>query len=124
MGFRLNRYFGKEPVQNLLVFRFANTVLEPFWNRDYVESLQITMLRALAWRAGGVSTKSLAQFVMSSRTTCSNWGDSLQWSRRLTPVHDYQPGTWGPAEAEKLLSRRPDTAVGKDGALQSKAAGA
>jgi glucose-6-phosphate 1-dehydrogenase len=41
--FRIDHYLGKEPVQNLLYFRFANTFLEPFWNRTYIESIQITM---------------------------------------------------------------------------------
>ncbi|RAN75670.1 glucose-6-phosphate dehydrogenase [Bacillus sp. SRB_336] len=41
--FRIDHYLGKEPVQNLLYFRFANTVLEPVWNRNYIDSVQITM---------------------------------------------------------------------------------
>jgi glucose-6-phosphate 1-dehydrogenase len=41
--FRIDHYLGKEPVQNLLYFRFANTFLEPIWNRHYVERIEITM---------------------------------------------------------------------------------
>ncbi|OOG49810.1 glucose-6-phosphate dehydrogenase [Rhodanobacter sp. C01] len=41
--FRIDHYLGKEPVQNLLYFRFANSVLEPVWNNRYVDSVQITM---------------------------------------------------------------------------------
>src|SRR5204862_3576915 len=40
--FRIDHYLGKETVQNLLVFRFANGMFEPIWNRRYIDHVQIT----------------------------------------------------------------------------------
>ncbi|NDE22934.1 MAG: glucose-6-phosphate dehydrogenase, partial [Synechococcaceae bacterium WB9_3_282] len=40
--FRIDHYLGKETVQNILVLRFANTIFEPIWNRNYISSVQIT----------------------------------------------------------------------------------
>ncbi len=44
--FRIDHYLGKEPVQNLLYFRFANRFLEPIWNASHVASIQVTMAEA------------------------------------------------------------------------------
>ncbi len=41
--YRIDHYLGKETVQNLLVFRFANTIFEPLWNRNYIDHVQITV---------------------------------------------------------------------------------
>ena len=45
--FRIDHYLGKETVQNLLVFRFGNSLFEPVWNRNYVEYVEITAAEAL-----------------------------------------------------------------------------
>jgi glucose-6-phosphate 1-dehydrogenase len=51
--FRIDHFLGKEPVQNLLVYRFANTILEPVWNRHYISSVQITMAEAFGVEGRG-----------------------------------------------------------------------
>ena len=51
--FRIDHYLGKEAVQNLLYFRFANAFLEPIWNRNFVASVEITMAESFGIKGRG-----------------------------------------------------------------------
>jgi glucose-6-phosphate 1-dehydrogenase len=51
--FRIDHYLGKETVQNILVFRFANGIFEPIWNRNYIDHVEITAAEAIGIEGRG-----------------------------------------------------------------------
>jgi glucose-6-phosphate 1-dehydrogenase len=66
--FRIDHYLGKETVQNLLALRFANTLFEPVWNGNYVDSVQITMAEdvGIGTRAGFYDSAGAARDVLQN----------------------------------------------------------
>lgn len=61
--YRIDHYLGKETAQNILFFRFANTIFEPVWNRNYIDSVQLTVAEAVdvGHRAGYYDTSGVVR---------------------------------------------------------------
>jgi glucose-6-phosphate 1-dehydrogenase len=86
---RIDHFLGKEPVQNLLFFRFANSFFEPIWNRSYVRSVQINMPESFGvdeFIALGAQAKKPGEAMIGEAVdlvVCHQSGDEMQPYERL-----------------------------------------
>ena len=71
--FRIDHYLGKETVQNILVFRFANGIFEPIWNRNFVDPCRLLSRKVSVSRAADLSTKRLGRSETWFRITSWNF---------------------------------------------------
>ena len=71
--YRIDHYLGKETVQNIMVFRFANGLFEPLWNRDHIDHVQITVAETVGVEHRGKFYEAPARCATWCRTTCSSF---------------------------------------------------
>jgi glucose-6-phosphate 1-dehydrogenase len=100
----IDHYLGKETVQNILVFRFANGIFEPIWNRRYIDHVQLTVAETVGVEERGPYYDATGAL----RDMVPNHIFQLITPMAMEPPRDfpnYAAGTWGPPEAEDLLGR-------------------
>jgi glucose-6-phosphate 1-dehydrogenase len=138
--FRIDHYLGKETVQNLLVFRFANGIFEPLWNRQYIDHVQITVAenigvegRGAYYEESGALRDIIQNHVMQLMAIVgmeapSNFraetvrDEKVKLLRAVRPIHpDDAPshtvrGQYGPGwiDGERVVAYREEDGVKKD----------
>ena len=94
--FRIDHYLGKEPVQNLLFFRFSNAFLEPIWGREHVHSIQITMAEDFGVQGRGAfydETGTIRDVVQNHLfQVLANL--AMEFMRPMKPATAVAPFTW------------------------------
>ncbi len=101
--YRIDHYLGKETVQNLLVFRFANGLFEPVWNRQYIDNVQITAAENI-----GVGTRgAYYEEAGALRDMIQNHIMQLLTLVAMEPPPDFEPNSVRDEKAKVLRSIRP-----------------
>lgn len=101
--YRIDHYLGKEAVQNLFVFRFANGILEPIWNRTYVNNVQITV-------AETVGVEDRGEYYDNSgalRDIIQNHGLQLLAVTTMEPPPEFSPNAVRDQKSQVLRAIRP-----------------
>jgi glucose-6-phosphate 1-dehydrogenase len=98
--FRIDHYLGKETVQNLLILRFANTLLEPLWNSGGIDHVQITVAESLGAGKRASYYDRAAPCATWCRTTCSS-------CLCLVAMEPPEPGSRCGARGEAESAARP-----------------
>ena len=101
--FRIDHYLGKEPVQNLLYFRFANRFLEPIWNRDHVERFEITMAESFGIKGRGRLYEELGAI----RDVVQNHLLQVAALLLMEPPVGHEPEAIRDAKSQAFLAMRP-----------------
>ncbi len=101
--YRIDHYLGKETVQNVFVFRFANGILEPIWNRNYVNHVQITVAETVGMEDRGEYYETAGAL----RDIIQNHGLQLLALTAMEPPPDYTPNAVRDEKAQVLRSLHP-----------------
>jgi len=113
---RIDHYLGKETVQNLLAFRFANTIFEPLWNRDHVDHVQITVAEAIGVgaRAGTYDRSGVLRDIVQNHLL------QLLALTAMEPPDTLDPETLRDRKVEALRAVRP---IGREDVVLGRYAG-